>query len=343
MTRKDKLRVRTRGLGSFAVVPANTMPAPCWIAWVLSMGTLVLGAGSAAGQNYPNKPIRMVAAEAGSGSELVARVIAQGLAAGLGQQVVVDNRGILAGAIVAKAPPDGYTLIAYGSPLWLAPFLQDTVAYDPVKDFAPISLTASTPNILVVHPSVPAKSVKELIALAKSKPGELNYGSGSKGSSTQIAAGLFEAMAGVRMMRVPYKGSGPALTALIGGQIQLMFPAASSVAPHLGSGRLRALAITSAQPSALGPGLPTVAASGLPGYESLSIYGMFAPAKTPAALIKRLNGEIVRVLSRADVKQKLFGSGVEAVGSTPEQLAQTVRSEMDRLGKVVKDAAIRAE
>lgn len=313
------------------------------VTWMLSLGTLVLGAGSAASQNYPNKPIRMVAAEAGSGSELVARVIAQGLAGGLGQQVVVDNRGILAGAIVAKAPPDGYTLIAYGSPLWLAPFLQDAVSYDPVKDFAPISLTASTPNILVVHPSVPAKSVKELIALAKSKPGELNYGSGSKGSSTQIAAGLFEAMAGVRMVRVPYKGSGPALTALIGGQIQLMFPAASSVAPHLSSGRLRALAITSAQPSALGPGLPTVAASGLPGYESLSIYGMFAPAKTPAALIKRLNGEIVRVLNRTDVRQKLFSSGVEAVGSSPEQLAHTVKSEMVRLGKVIKDAAIRAE
>lgn len=309
------------------------------------VGLMAAGADVVSGQTYPNKPIRMVTSAAGGSADFAARLIAQGLTGDLGQQVVVDNRGgsvSTSVGIVAKAPPDGYTLLLYASSLWIAPLLQQ-VPYDPVRDFSPIILAASSPYILVVHPAVPATSVKELIALAKAKMGELNYGSSGLGTANHLAAELFNAMAGVNIVHVPYKGAGPALNALIGGQLQLMFPSAGSVTSHIKSGRLRALGVTSAEPSALAPGLPTVAASGVPGYESLLIMGIFAPAGVPAALIKRLNQEIVKVLQKADVKEKLFNSGVEAVGGSPEQLAVSVKSEMARLGKVIKDAGIRAD
>lgn len=277
--------------------------------------------------------------ETGSG-DFVARLIAPGLAENLGQQVIVDSRGIVAGEIVAKAPADGHVLLAYGSPLWLLPFMRDNVAYDPVRDFAPLTLAASAPNILVLHPAVPARSVEELIALARAKPGELNYGAGSSGSSAQMAAELFNAMARVNTVRVSYKGTGPALIALIGAQVQLMFPNAGSVKPHLATGRLRALAVTTAAPSALAPGLPTLAASGLPGYESGSPFGLFAPVKTPAALVQRLHQEVVKVLGRTDVKEKFFNLGVETIASSPDQLAATVRSEMAKWGRIIRDAGI---
>jgi len=187
------------------------------------------------------------------------------------------------------------------------------------------------------------KSVDDLIALARARPGELNYGSGGSGSSTHLAAELFKSMARVNIVRVPFKGNSPALNAMFAGEIQLMIVTAGTVAPHLKSGRLRALAVTSAQPSPLAPGLPTMAASGLPGYESIQIYGVFAPRKTDGAIVKRLNEEIVRVLGRTDVKEKFLASGVEPVGSTPQLLAATIKSEIARMGKVIKDAAIRAE
>lgn len=306
---------------------------------------MVLGAGAASGQNYPVKPVRVVSIGAGGGGDIAARLIAQRLSASLGRQVIVDNRGggLLAGEIVAKAPPDGYTLLSYGSTIWLLPLLQDNVSYDPVRDFAPISLVTRSPNILVVHPSVPAKSTGDLIALARARPGDLNYASGATGAITHLAVELFKSMAGVNFTKVNYKGSGAAANALLAGEVQLMFPSAGTAAPHIRSGRFRALAVTSAEPSALAPGLPTVAASGLPGYEAVAVQGMFAPAGTPASIINRLHREIVQVLNSADVKEKLFNVGIEVVGSSPEQFAAMMKSDMAKWGKVIKDAGIRTE
>ena len=312
------------------------------ISWFL-VGSISCGAGAALGQVYPIKPIRIVTAEPGGGLDFAGRLIAQGLTSNLGQQVIVDNRGPIAAEIVAKSLPDGYTLLFYGSPIWLAPFLRDRVTYDPVRDFAPITLAVSLPNVLVLHPSIPVSNLKELIALAKAKPGELNYSSGPAGSSNHLAVELFKSMAGVNVVRIPYKGAGPALNALIGGQVQLMFPNAGAVGPHVKSGRLRALAVTSAQPSAIAPELPTMAASGLPGYESVSPLGIFASAKTPTAIIDRLNHEIVRVLATAAVKEKFFNMGIETVGSSPGQFAAVVKADMATWGKVIKDAGIREE
>ena len=297
-------------------------------------------------QNFPTKPVRIVTLEPGGGTDFAARLIAQGLAGNFGHPVIVDNRGgangIIAVQVVAKALPDGYTLLINGSPVWLLPLLQDNVPYDPVKDLSPIALVTAAPNVLVVHPSSPANSVKELVALAKAKPGTLNYGSAATGGSPHLAAELFKALAGVNIVRIPYKGAVLALNDVIGGQVQVMFPTAATVAPHLKSGKLKVLAVTTAQPSALFPGLPTVAAS-VPGYESASVIGVFAPAATPAALVTRLNQEIVRVVNRADVKEKFFNSGVETVGNTPAQFAATIKSEMTRMGRVIKDAGIRGE
>ncbi len=320
-----------------------------FVALMFPAGLLAFGASPACGQTtstgsgqaYPNKPIRIVTTAPGSGNDLVARLVAPRLSENWGQPVIVDNRGIVAGEIVAKAPPDGYTLLFYGSPLWISPLIRKHVPYDPVRDFLPITLTVNTPNILVIHPSVPAKSVKELIALAKTRPGELNYGSASPGSTSHLAAELFKAMAGVDMVRIPYKGSGLALNALLAGEFHLMFPNAGSVAPHAKTGKLRALAVTSTEPSALAPGLPTMAASGLPGYESSSPFGTFAPARTPTAVVTQLHREIVRALNWPEVKERLFNAGVEVIGGSPEELAATMKSEMARWGKVIRDAGIR--
>lgn len=306
----------------------------------------VLGAGVASGQNYPSKPIHIVTSEPGGGTDFVVRLIAQGLTDGLGQQAIVENRGggsgVIAGEMLAKAPPDGYTLLSYGSTIWLAPFLRSSVPYDPVRDFSPVSLTDRSPNVLVVHPAVAADSVKELIALAKARPGELNYARAAAGGPPHLSAELFKAMTGVNIVPIPYKGGGPAVIGLVGGQVQLMFATAASAAPHVKSGRLKALAVTSAGPSALFPGLPAVAAT-VPGYEAAAINGVFAPAGTPAAVVNRLNRAIVQFLGRADVKEKFFRVGVETVGSSPAEFAATVKSEMVKWGKVIRDAGIRDE
>ena len=295
---------------------------------------------AASGENYPNRPIRVVTAEAGGGSDVALRMIAPGLASSLGQQVIVDNRGIIAAELVAKALPDGYTLLFSGATLWLLPFLRDHVAYDPVEDFAAIALATRTANILVVHPAVPVRSVKELIALAKARPGELNYATSGAGNSVHIAGELFRNMTGVNIVRVNYKGAAQALRDVLSGRVDLMFGVPGSVMPHIKSGRLKALAVTSAQPSALAPGLPTVAES-VAGYESGSYLGFFAPARTPAAVIDRLNREAVRALNSADVKEKLFNTGTEAVGSSAEALATLVKSDRAKTGKLLKDSGIR--
>jgi tripartite-type tricarboxylate transporter receptor subunit TctC len=286
------------------------------------------GAGAACAQGYPLKPVRIVVTGVGSGGDFAARLIAQGVSPALGQQIIVDNRG--------------YTLCLSAAPLWITPFLRRT-SYDPVKDFAPVSLVVTAPNILVVHPSLPVQSARELIALIRARPGALNYATSGVGGSSFLAAELFKSMARADMVRVNYKSGGLALTELMSGEVQLYFANAGNVAPHMKSGRLRALAVTSAQPSALLPGLPTVAAGGLPGYEVVSVQGLFAPARTPEAVVARLNQEIVPFLQRADVRDKFFAAGMEPLGGPPEALAARVRSEMDRLGKVIKAAGITLE
>jgi len=306
-------------------------------------GVLVLSATQASAQKFPVKPVRIVTSALGSGSDFTARLVAQALSGRLGQQVIVDNRGLIGLEMVAKAPPDGYTLLAYGSPLWLSPLLRDNATWDVVRDFAPVSLTNSSPNLVIIHPSIPARSIRELIALAKARPAELNYGSGSSGSSTHLAVELFKSMAGVNIVRIPYKGGGQALSDLIVGAVHLLITSGSGVMPHIKSGRLRALAIASAEPSALAPGLPTVAASGLPGYEAASMTGVFAPAKTPVALITLLNQEIVRTLNTAEAKERLISVGNEAVGSSPEELSAKIKSEVVRMSAVIKVAGIREE
>ncbi|MBI4191815.1 MAG: tripartite tricarboxylate transporter substrate binding protein [Betaproteobacteria bacterium] len=317
---------------------------PRFLVSTVSVTMMVLGAGVVSGQTFPNKPIRIVTGGVGGGLDFAARLIAPGLLSSLGQPIIVDNRGsIPAPEIVARASADGHTLIFYGSPFWLAPFMRKNVPYDPVKDFSPITLAVTAPNVLVVHSSVAANSVKELIALAKAQPGKLNYASSSLGSAGHLGTELFKAMAGVNIVEIPYKGGAQVLNALIGNEVQLMLANAGGVAPLLKSGKLKVLAVTSPQPSALLPGVPTVAASGLPGYESVTFFGVFAPAKTPAAVIDRLNQEIVRVLNQPDVKERLLTAGVEVVAGTPEQLAVAVKSEMAALGKVIKDVGIRAE
>jgi tripartite-type tricarboxylate transporter receptor subunit TctC len=312
----------------------------------LLLAAALLMAGVASAQSYPVKPIRVVTAEPGGGNDLAARTIGQTVAPRLGQPWVVDNRGgaggLIAFEIVARAPADGYTLLVYAGNLWTIPLLRKNVRYE-VKDFAPITWAARSPSTIVVHPSVPVHSVQDLIALAKARPGQLSYGAGGVGASTHLAAELFKSMAKVDILFVPYKGNGPAINGLISGQVQMMFGTAGTVTPHIKSGRVRAIAVTSAEPSILAPGLPTVAASGLPGYESISIYGVYAPAGTPQAIIRQLNFAIVAVLNTPEMRERFLNVGMETVGSTPEQLAAAMKADEARLRKVINEAGIRGD
>ena len=314
------------------------------VSMVLSVGVMFLGAGASSGQSYPTKPIRLLTSTPGGGNDFIARLIAQGISGSLGQQVIVDNRAgnFVVGTIVAKAPPDGYTLVVFSNAFWYGPLLESGAPYDPVKDFLPVTMVTTSPSVLLVNPAVPAKSVKELIALAKAKPGELNYASGTTGTQAHLSGEMLKIMAGVNIVRVPFKGSGSATAALIGGQVQLMIATAASSSPHLQSGRLRGLAVTSAKPSALFPGLPTMAES-LPGFEAISMVGVFAPAKTPRAVINRLHQEIVRFVNTAEAKEKLLKSGTETVGSSPEEFAAALKADIARTTKLIKDAGLRTQ
>jgi len=294
-------------------------------------------------QAYPAKPIRLVTAEVGGGADLVARLLARALSPALGQQIITDNRPArLVGEIVAHASADGYTLLLGASTFLNAPLLGE-VRYDVLRDFVPISMVGRTPNVLVVHPSLPVKSVEELIALAKSQPGVLNFAAAAPGSSIYLAGELFKQMAGVDIVRVNYKGTGPAINDVIAGQVQMVFGTAPAVAPHVKSGRLKALGVTSAMASALAPGLPTVAESGLPGYESGGIYLRMAPAKMPAPIIHRLNAEIRRVLDQRDVKERFLAAGIESGASSPQELAATLKVENAKWSKVIREAGIRVK
>ena len=320
------------------------MSAMRFVAGMFSVATMVLGASGASGQDYPNKPVRIFTNMPGGVFDFMARVLAQGLTGPLGQPVIVDNRpgNIIPAEIVSKAPPDGYSLLSHGVPLATGALVQK-MPYDPVTDFSPISWTSSAPLVVTVHPSVPVKSIKELIALAKVRPGELNYASTSTGGTPHLATELFKHTTGVNITHIPYKGAGAAMIDILSGQVHVIFAVPNAVVAHMKSGRLRGLAVTSSQPTVLLPGLPTVAASGVPDYESIGIYGMFAPAKTPDAIIRRLSQEIARVLSTEDAKKRLLGSGLEPVGSSPEKFATKFRSERIRMDKVIKAAGIRLD
>ncbi len=310
----------------------------------LPLAATLLLASFATAQTFPTKPIRIVTGGAGGVLDFSARVIAQELTASMGQQVIVENRptGVMSGEIVSRASPDGYTLILTGSTLWVIPLLQKVI-FDPLRDFAPVTQTVTTPNVAIVHPGVAAKSIRELIAVAKTKPGELNYGTSGVGTANHLAAELFNLMAGVNIVRVNYKSPGAALNEVIAGQLQLMFATAPTVAPLIKSGRLRALAVTSLKPSALVPDLPSIADSGLPGYEMVTINGLLAPARTPAALINKLHAEVVRAMNKAEIKERLFASGVEVVGSTPAELAATIKADSAKIAKLIGDAGMRGE
>lgn len=303
----------------------------------------------AAEQGYPNRPVRLVLPYAPGGAlDVITRLLAQKLSENLGQQVVVDNRagadGIIASVTVAKANPDGYTLLLGAVQTHAVnPAMHGSLPYDQHKDFAPISLATTYSYILLVHPSVDEKSVKELIALAKSKPGALNYSTGGAGTGNHLAGELFKVLAGVDMAPVHYKGGGPAVTDLVGAQVSLMFSAVPTALPYIRNNRLRALGITSLQRSSLAPDLPTIAESGVLGYEVASWSGVLAPAKTPQTLVRRLNSEIGNVLQRADIKQRLLGMGAEPVTSTPEEFAAYIRSESAKWAKVISASGMRRD
>ena len=315
------------------------------IGWLLPLIVVMTGTTLVSAQDYPVKPIRVYTSAPGGSSDFVARLVAQGISAPLGQQVIIENRtgATTGGDIVSKAPADGYTLIYWGSTLWTLPLLRQSVPYDIARDFAPVTMSILEPLLLVVHPSLPIKSPKELVALARTRPGDLNYASGGAGSSNHLAAELFKSMAGANIVNISYKGSGGAVIALVGGEVQMMFSTTGAVMAHVKTGRLRALAVTSAKPSALVPGLPTVAAAGLAGYEASQKAGLLAPAKTPVPVINRLNHEVVLFLNKSDVKERFLSHGVEVVANSPEEFAATIKSEMARMGKVIKDANIRDE
>lgn len=307
--------------------------------------SLLMVVSAAYAQPYPYRPLRMLTAEPGGGSDVAARIVAQGLSAALGQQVVVDNRvgGINIASIAANSAPDGYTMLTYSNTLWLIPLMREKTPYDAVRDFAPVTLIGGSVMVLVTHPSVPAQSVKELIALARARPGDFNFASGPSGAIPHLAGELFKFMADLRITHVPYRGVGAAVTDVIGGRVQMMFPNASAALPHAKAGRLRALAVSAAQPSALAPGLPTIAEAGLPGYECNSAYATFLPAKTPPQIIRRIHQEITAHLKRPDVREKFLAASTEITASSPEGLQAAMAAEIARFGKVVTAARIRLD
>lgn len=319
------------------------------IAFAFVAATRTAEAADARAQLYPSKPIRLVAPFApGGGTDILARIIGQKLAESLGQPVIVDNRtgasGIIGAEIVARASPDGYTLLM-GSvgPNAIHASLYKKLPYDPASDFAAITLVGFVPNILVVHPSLPAKSVKELVALAKSQPGQLSFASAGLGSPAHLAGALLNQIAGINMVHIPYKGGAAAMPDVLAGQVPVMFPDLLLTLPHVRAGKLRGLAVTTAKRSSAIPELPTVAESGFPRYEVSLWYALIAPANTPAHIVSKLSSEVRKLLQTTSVKEQLAKQGAEPVGSTPEECAAYINSEIQKWKKVVRDADIRLE
>jgi tripartite-type tricarboxylate transporter receptor subunit TctC len=312
-------------------------------------GIAVAAAPAAPQQNFPTRPIRMICPfPPGGTTDLVARLVAQKFTEAWGQQVVVDNRpgagGVIGTEMEAQAAPDGYTILL-GSITTHAvnPALYKNLKFDPIKDFAPVSLVVSSPQLLAVHPSVPAKSVKELIALAKAKPGQFNYASAGTGTSPHLTFELFRSMAGIDVVHVPYKGTGPAITDLVGGQVQMMITGVVALMPHVKSNRLRALGVTSAKRVAALPDVATIAESGVPGFDVSSWFGVFLPAGTPRPIVMKMNGEIQRILANPEVRQRLIDQGADPASNTPEEFAAYVKSEMARWGQVVRSTGAKAD
>ncbi|MHB8771847.1 MAG: Bug family tripartite tricarboxylate transporter substrate binding protein [Syntrophales bacterium] len=302
-----------------------------------------------AAEEYPARPIRMIVPfPPGGGNDLLARSISHPLSQAIGQQVIVDNRGGAGGQIgatlAASATPDGYTIFlgSIGN-LTFLPVLQSKLQYEPVRDFAPVTLLATSPFILVVNPAVPAKSVKELIALAKAQPGKLNYGSAGPGSSLHMTGELFKLESGADITHVPYKGTAPALVDLLSGQVQMLFSTMPSVVPHVKSGKLRALGVSSAKRSAAVPDVPTIAEAGVPSFEVLNWQGIVVPKKTPAAIVQKLNAALREALKSPATIAALAKQGLDAAGGTPEQFGALIKSEIEKYGKVAKAANLRLE
>ena len=310
---------------------------------------MAAAAGGACAQTWPGKPIRLIVPfPPGGGNDILARTVGRKLTEAVAQQVVIDNRGGAGGNIgaetAAHAVADGYTLFLGGiGSHGTNPGLQAKLPYDPVRDFAPITLIASAPLIVVVHPSLPVKSIAELVQYAKARPGQLNFASSGGGSIAHLAPEMLNAMAHVKLTHVPYKGTAPALVDLLSGQVQLMMNSAVSMLSQLRGGKLRAIAATGARRLAALPELPTVAESGVPGYEVASWYGLLAPAQTPRAIVDRLNREVVAILRQPEVRDRLAADGAEAVGNSPEEFAAHIRRELARWAAVIKAAGIRPE
>jgi len=322
---------------------------PVDAARLVFMALAAATAGAAFAQaGYPSKPVRMVVpSSAGGGTDIVARIIAPELSKRLGQQVVIDNRpgaGTMIGIeVAAKSPPDGYTLLMGLSTLAINSALYKKVPYDPQRDFAPITQAVSSASIIVVHPSIPVKTLKELIAFARARPDQLNYASAGTGTYPHMTMELFLSMAKLKMVHIPYKGTAPAMIDMVAGQVATMAATILTGMPQIRAGRLRPLAITSAARSPIVPDIPTVAEAGLPGYESVQWYGMLAPARTPRDIITRLHGEATRVLQQPEIKARFAGDGADPVGSTPEEFTRYIQSELTKWAKVARDAGIQQE
>jgi tripartite-type tricarboxylate transporter receptor subunit TctC len=309
---------------------------------------IAYGALAHAQAPYPTKPVRLIVPQSpGASTDLTARLIAQKLSAAFGQPVVVDNRpgagSIIGTDLVAKAAPDGYTLLVVASSITLNPSLHRNLPFDVLRDLAPITQLSAFPNLLTVHPALPVKTVKDLIALAKAKPGSLNYGSSGSATGTHLSAELFKYMTGIDMVHVPYKGGGPAVQALLGGQVQLNFATIVSVLPHVRSGKLRAIAVTTAKRSPSMPEIPTIAESGVPGYDHGPWNGFLAPARTPRAVIARLNEETARILHLPETKAVFTNEGAEPVGNKPEEFGAIIKAETAKWAKVIQSAGIKAD
>jgi tripartite-type tricarboxylate transporter receptor subunit TctC len=307
---------------------------------------LTFSAGAAG--PYPDRPIRMiVAVPPGGPADTLSRLVAPRLTEVLGQTIVIDNRaganGNIAYEMAARATPDGYTITAVAAGVAINPSLYREVKYDPTKDFAPLTLGIRVPNILIVHPSVPATSVKALVALAKSQPGHIAFASAGNGTSGHLALELFKNAASIDVIHVPYKGGGPALAELIGGQVQALFSIALTALPQIKAGKVRALAVTSGKRSAVAPNLPTVAEAGFPGFEVVGWFGWLAPAGTPRAIVERLNREMVKILQQPDMKDRLVGLGADPAPGTPQEFGAFIRSEHDKWAQVIRRAGIKLD
>jgi tripartite-type tricarboxylate transporter receptor subunit TctC len=312
------------------------------------IGLLVASATMAFAQAYPTKPVRVIVpCPPAGGTDIIARLLVTKIGEILGANFVIDNRpgagGSIGAEIVARARADGYTILVASSSHTINPAVYKKLGYDAARDFAPISLITSGPGILVVHPSVPATSVKELIALAKAKPGQLNYASAGNGTPPHLAGELFKSMAGVDLVHVPYKGNIPAFADMFAGRVSVSFPTITSGLPPVRAGKLRGLALTSSRRSSIAPDLPTIAESGLPGYEATTWYGMLAPAGTPPALVAKLHDALTEVLKTSDTRDKLLAQGLEPVGSTPAEFAATIAAEIPKWRKVVAAAGVKVE